>query len=128
MGVFNKDKGGGRRKSTTGFSELNRRTYEASSTGRTRANSPINSARTQNPINNVSPARRINTSGRAAGERVIASGIPRTATESASNYSRGGVAGKYAQARKSNARKKKMKIALIVIGSILAALIGGAIA
>ncbi len=104
MSIFNKNKGGGRKKPTTGFSELNRRTYEASQTGRT---------------GKVDPS---NTFGYAGNPNVEQKSAPRR-PESAGDYTRRGQQQRYAQARKQNDKKRRRKKALIIAGSILGGLI-----
>ena len=99
MGIFNKKSGGGRKKPTTGFSELNRRTYEASPSGRT---------------GQIDPS---NTVGYAGNPNV-----PRRANESINDYTRRGQQQRYANARKQNDKKQKRKKILIIAGSIVGGL------
>ena len=99
MGIFNKKSGGGRKKPTTGFSELNRRTYEASPSGRT---------------GQIDPS---NTVGYAGNPN-----IPRRANESVNDYTRRGQQQRYTNARKQMDKKQKRKKRLIIAGSIIGGL------
>lgn len=105
MGIFNKKKGGGRRKPTTGFSELNRRTYEASETGRAQRVQQNSSYGYQNPQtqNNRNAFTRANNH------------------DSAENYSRQRHQQRYASTRKQLAKKSRRKKILIVVSCIIAA-------
>lgn len=114
MGIFNRKSGGGRKKPTTGFSELNRRTYEASPTGRTGQIDPTNTVGyAGNP--NVKQKRR--SKGSDLGFKP---------QESLSDYSRRGQQQKYAAARKAQDKKKRNKKILIIVVSVLAALLAAA--
>lgn len=125
MSVFNKDKGGGRKRPTTGFSELNRRTYEASSSTRIpRTYSAVPGS--QNYSSNIpqgqgSAYRNVNL-GSMPSQRPSAE-IPSASGQSASDYARSSAIGKYSKARRKSAKRKGLKTTLIIIGSILAALI-----
>ena len=110
MGIFNKKSGGGRKKPTTGFSELNRRTYEASPIGRTGQIDPTNTVGyAGNP--NIKDNRRRR-------------GVPEfKPQESVSDYSRRGQQQKYANARKAQGKKQRRKKTLIIILSVLGCLL-----
>lgn len=104
MSIFNKNKGGGRKKPTTGFSELNRRTYEASPTGRT---------------GQIDPSNTFGYAGNPNQQQRTAPVKP----ESAGDYTRRGQQQRYARARKENDKKRRRKKALIIGGSIVGGLI-----
>lgn len=108
MSIFNKNTSG-KRKSTTGFSELNRRTYEASQTGRTQRVSSYN------PNNEIS-----NMGFKPSGNATKTPGIP---VENVSNYTRSSQQSRYAQARKTQVQKGRRKKIAIIAGSVLGAIL-----
>lgn len=117
MGIFNKKSAGGRKKPTTGFSELNRRTYEASPTGRT---GKVDLTNTVGYAGNPKVKSKRRSSGAGQGFKP---------QESVSDYSRRGQQQKYAAVRKAQNKKKRNKKIAIIIVSVIAALIAaGAIA
>lgn len=117
MGIFNRKSAGGRKKPTTGFSELNRRTYEASPTGRTGQIDPTNTVGYAGNPNAKKQSRR---RGADLGFKP---------QESVSDYSRRGQQQKYAAARKAQDKKKRNKKIMIIVVSVIAALVAaGAIA
>ena len=109
MGIFNKKSAGGRKKATTGFSELNRRTYEASPTGRTGQIDPTNTVGYAG-----NPNAKTNRRGKGANT---------TASGTLSDYSRRGQQQKYADARKAQDKKKRNKKIIIVIASVIVAIL-----
>lgn len=106
MSLFNRNTGG-RKKPTTGFSELNRRTYEASQTGRVNRSAADNYRRPQRS-NNQAPQRPAQAS--VVGQK------------SASDYSIRGHQQRYSQERRLQNRKTNRKRALIIGGSIFGAI------
>ena len=111
MGIFNRNSAGGRKKPTTGFSELNRRTYEASPTGRTGQIDPTN---TVGYAGNPNVKKKSRRRGADLGFKP---------QESVSDYSRRGQQQKYAAARKAQDKKKRKKKIIIIVCSILGALV-----
>lgn len=117
MGIFNKKNAGVRKKPTTGFSELNRRTYEASPIGRT---GKVNLTNIVGHAGNPNVKSKYPSSG---------AGLGFQAQESVSDYSRRGQQQKYAAVRRAQDKKKRNKKIAIIIASVIAAIIAaGAIA
>lgn len=107
VGLLNKNNSNRRKKATTGFSELNRRTYEASP-----------SAQRDRKKNTVST---LNSSSKIPNNRYHANNqIP---SGNVNDYSRGAQQSRYAQARKKQLKKSRRKKILIIIASIIAALL-----
>lgn len=96
-----------RKKPTKGFSELNKRTYEASQHRRSENN---DFAAGFNPQQAVKPAH-----------------IP-TGGKTANDYSRNTTARRYSQAHKKNKNKKRTKIIIGIVVGVIALLIAGGIA
>ena len=106
MSIFNKSNGE-RKKPTTGFSELNRRTYEASQTGRVN-NQAANNYRRPASV----PSQGANAQMGAM-----------NSAESVDKYARNGQRGRYTAARKRQQNKGRRKKALIIAGSIVGAIV-----
>lgn len=117
MGIFNKNINSGRRKPTTGFSELNRRTYEASPSGRT--------GRVQN---NNSFGYAGNPQAKPASQAPQFNNRVNIPRDSVNDYARHGSQARYAQARLQQEKRKRRKIIIIVAAAIAAVLIAGGIA
>lgn len=100
MSLLNKNVAKKRRKQTTGFSELNKRTYEASSY--TRSNPRVH----QNP------------------QQALQNKQPRSANpmSDASNYSRQSQGSRYSQQRKKTEKSNRVKKILIIVACIIAGL------
>ena len=140
MGLFNKNIQKGRKRPTTGFSELNKRTYEASETGRSSQFSNNRNAFTNNSqiptmnrnssvncrhstMNNQNFQNRIpNSQFPGVQSRQIPStrSFPNSST---SEYARNASQKKYADERHKKLRRKRLKIVGIILGSVIAALV-----
>lgn len=121
MSILNRNKGP-RKKSTKGFSELNKRTYEASPQGKSQRiarQSQVNNS--GQPVNGYS-GMPVSGQRQARSNGVRGFGV----SQNAGDYSRGGQQRRYAQARKKQQSKKRKKIILgVVIGVLALMLIAG---
>lgn len=115
MGLFNKNAAGKRKKQTTGFSELNRRTYEASSYGKNRP-SKQSSAYSQQQINQVM------SGGKTVAQTQVSNAGAYTNKNNAADYSRQSQGSRYSQQRKKSQKASRRKKIIIIIGCIIAAL------
>lgn len=105
MGVFNRNSTGTRKKATTGFSELNRRTYEAS--------------QTKNVNNNYN---RVSQSNRYFNNANFQQNSKISGHNNVSNYNRNNQQQRYSAQRKKQSKKSRNKKIIIVVLSVIAAL------
>lgn len=118
MGIFDRNNPS-RKKQTKGFSELNRRTYEASPMGRSQQRQ---SYQRQN-LNNQQQEYQRNVTNHVRNSNVSSYSPNFNNVNSTSDYTRGSSAAKYASVRKQQLRNKKIKIFAIVFIAIILVII-----